>query len=43
MIGSGRKKSLTLRRIFLSAAWLVMAGTALYYLWIYRELVAEEA
>ena len=43
MIGSGRKKSLTLRRILLSAAWLVMAGTALYYLWIYRELVVDDS
>ena len=43
MVNSGRKKSSTLRRCLLLAAWLVMAASALYYLWIYRELAVDDS
>ena len=43
MVKSGRKKSSTLRRVLLLAAWVVMLLTALYYLWIYRELAVDDS
>ena len=43
MTSSGRKKSFTLRRLLMMMAWLVMLGSAVYYLWIYRELAVDDS
>ena len=42
MVSSGRKKILTLRRILLVPAWLIMVGTALFYLYIYKDLAVDD-